>query len=645
MESYKKQGILFLALFLIAVFVAFFHGLGLNKMATYVIEGEIVTTHNWSSISLLLLGIVIGFVVGGLFIVKSSKESYFSSIKKISGIPYCLSGQYIKYLPVFIGALLLALLQVYTIWDFRGEEVDENAVFHFAVGFFGGDFNPHWTGYGGFGMYLLYFVYMILYIPFYIFGNVSSIEEYGMQLFYNDYFLLVARYVFAVAGIIGVLFYSRLLKQIGIPIILVFVFILASILHYDAIFFANYIRTDQLVMMFVAASIYFAVNSHKKSNLFFLAISVAGAIASKISAIPLIGLLGIYVIYRLYDKTISWKYMIWIGLVFVGALLLFQPYTNMFTKILQIFGVGMDGYEGGKRNLDWSYHETVLERAIVIYDYFAIYVSKPILFSLVLLPFARKYLKVLIPALITLILLIAPYLTALTLKYYWFIPAFALVKFLSFLGIYAFTLFVFDKVSVKVAFVGKYKSWLLSGVLVLFVGSLVIYPSMNDYLDKYKWIPTNQKMAEKFIIENLIETDAVVLDGNRFQYLPKIYSPDNIRNSRNISRSFMHKRTSNEFLSTTFEHYLQNHYLARIGVDSIMNVTQYRFSKKNSIDYKKYLLGKYFVTMPFIYKTPLRKSAESELRQYYRFITSNHLEKRFENGHGRVIEIYHITKQ
>ncbi|MDD4748114.1 MAG: hypothetical protein PHW19_12625 [Salinivirgaceae bacterium] len=80
MESYKKQGILFLALFLIAVFVAFFHGLGLNKMATYVIEGEIVTTHNWSSISLLLLGIVIGFVVGGLFIVKSSKDSYFSSI-------------------------------------------------------------------------------------------------------------------------------------------------------------------------------------------------------------------------------------------------------------------------------------------------------------------------------------------------------------------------------------------------------------------------------------------------------------------------------------------------------------------------------------------------------------------------------------
>ena len=645
MGNYKKTRLAVLGIFLSAIFIVFFNGLGLNEKSTHLVNGLIIKNYNWSSIFFLFLFTVIAFVIIGFYIVKYMRESPVSFRDEISDFHKCILNKYIKYPTIFIGVLIIALGQVYTIWDFGGEEVDENAIFHFAVGFFGGDFDPVFTAYGPFGMYLSYAVYLILYIPFYLTGRVSSIEEYGMQLFYNNYFLLVTRYVFAVLGIVAVIFYTKLFKQIGIPIILTLIFFTAAIIHYDAIFFANFIRTDQLVMMFSAASIYFAVNSHKKSNLLFLAISVAGAIASKVSAIPLIGLLGLYVLYRLYDKSINWKYIFWIGIVFFGALLLFQPYNNVFTKVFQIFETGLKGYEGGEhRNFYWAYQETVLGRLLSIYKYFVIYVSKPILFSLVLLPFAVRYLKVLVPALITLFLLTVPYLTALTLKYYWFLPAYSLVKFLSFLGFYAFILFVVERLASKITLIKKNKKWLVSTVVSLIIGFFIIIPNLNSYLANYKWILTNQKMAKNYLIENYLETEPVVLDGLRHQYLPKIYSLNNIYDSRKISRTFMHHRASNEYLSAIFEDYLQNNYLTQIGLDSIRNIRQFRYTPENGLDYIQSLNGKYFVTSPFIYEKPIRNLSQTELGVFYTFITSNTLVKRFDDGRGQSVEIYHITK-
>ncbi|MBK8805551.1 MAG: hypothetical protein IPO21_02415 [Bacteroidales bacterium] len=118
-----------------------------------------------------------------------------------------------RYTAWFFVCLLLAFIQVVTILNYSGEKVDENAIFYFSIGFFGGDFNPHWFGYGSFGMYLLYIVYIILYIPAYLFNGFSSLSEYAMQMFYNGYFNLVARYVFALFGVLGVFLLGKLAKE------------------------------------------------------------------------------------------------------------------------------------------------------------------------------------------------------------------------------------------------------------------------------------------------------------------------------------------------------------------------------------------------------------------------------------------------
>lgn len=189
-----------------------------------------------------------------------------------------------RHIVIALLVLIVALIQTHTIWDFFGERADENGLFHYAIGFFGGDFNPIWTGYGNLGMYIIYLVYMTLSLPFLLIGKFDSLEEYAMQMFYNGYFVLVARYTFAVLGVITVFIYAKAARLVKVPMVLIILFIIISISSTDAICFANYLRSEMLVGLFVGLSILFAIKSDKKIYLYLLAIMVAGAISSKISA-------------------------------------------------------------------------------------------------------------------------------------------------------------------------------------------------------------------------------------------------------------------------------------------------------------------------------------------------------------------------
>ena len=538
-------------------------------------------------------------------------------------------------------------MQTVTIWDFFGERVDENAIFLYSVGFFGGDMDPHWYGYGNLGMYLLWIVYLLLAIPQLIVGEFASLDEYAMQVFYNGYFVLVARYVFAAIGVLAVFIYYRLARTIQVPKILILLFAIVSIFSADAIHFANYLRTDLLVGFFVALSIFFAVKSDKKSYLYLLAIATAGAISSKISALPLIFFLFVYTGYRLFDKTISRPHFFGVMIIFFAFLFIFQPYAEWYARFLKIINIGTSGV--GHFNWGKHYHYKLIERLEAIYDILVMYCTLPVVSSLPLLVFSRKYVKVVFPGLLMLLLLILPYINSKEITYYWFAPTFNLIRFLSLIGIagsvHQMTKLIKYK---KYNFYRYFKLGFLSLIVVL-VSFNIIRPSIQSYLKQYKWQKTNKTIAREWLVKNLVSKHFVALEPRYNHMIPNLYDKDNISLSKSVSRVFMYNRSENEYLNQLFEKYLQNFSYKQSGVEKVKGLS---FSENVPPAWDR--KGYYYVTTPNIYNrylhhspeglNPIRKAQLEYNKLYFQYMISNPLVKRFNTGRGPVIEIYHIKK-
>ena len=577
--------------------------------------------------------------------LKMDKLSFLSKINYGSFMPHIkiTTGHIVFSLLIFF----IALIQTVTIVDFFAERVDENAIFLYSIGFFGGDMDPHWYGYGNLGMYLLWIVYLLLAIPPLIVGKFAFLDEYAMQVFYNGYFVLVARYVFAVIGVLAVFIYYRLARIIQVPKVLILLFAIVSIFSADAILFANYLRTDLLVGFFVALSIFFAVKSDKKSYLYLLAIATAGAISCKISALPLIIFLFVYTGYRLFDKTISWPHLLGVMITFFAFLFIFQPYAEWYARLLKIINIGASGV--GHFNWGKHYHYTLIGRLEAIYDILVRYCTLPVVSSLPLLVFSRKYVKAVFPGLLMLLLLILPYINSREITYYWFAPTFNLIRFLSLIGIagsvHQMTKLIKHK---KYNFYRYFKLGFLSLIVVL-VSFYIIRPSIQSYLKQYRWQKTNKTIARGWLEKNLVSKAFVALEPRYNHGIPNLYDKDNISLSKSVSRVFMYNRSKNEYLNQLFEKYLQNFYYKQSGIEKVKGLS---FSKNVPLkwDRKDY----YYVTSPYIYNRYLRHSAEGlnpklkaqleNNKLYFQYMISNPLVKRFNTGRGPDIEIYHIKK-
>jgi hypothetical protein len=563
----------------------------------------------------------------------------------------------IKQLGLILLIFAIPLFQVHSIWDFFGERVDENALFHFAIGYFGGNFDPGWYGYGSLGMYILYSVYMLLALPMIAIGKFGSLDEYTMQVFYNGYFVLVARYLFAVFGVIAVIILARTARYKDVPIVLIILFALISITSHDAIHFANYLRTDLLVGFFVALSIHFAFRSNKKKYLYLLAITIAGAISTKISSFPMVVLLIAYIMYRAYDKTIKWHHVIGVLFTFIISLIVFQPYVNHIESISSIFKIGVKGIGGAEAasSFQWGkvYYYTYTDRLIAIYQIFYKYCGLPIVLSFFLLVFSKRYIKIVIPSLLSLFLLIIPYINSPEITYYWFLPAFNVVRLLSLLAIagVVYNLALLSK-KIKPDLQRSVEKVVIAGIVII-SAYFIIYPNLQNYIKKYNWKETNKVLAQKWVEKNLIENEYILLEGNVDYLIPQFYNRKSIKVSKAISRAFLHNRGSNEYLNKLFENYLENYYYERIEVDLVKGIRQIKKIDIMNSDQVNELYGRYYITSPTIYRRFLNRSSVDlpadrrkqleDMQAYFRFMISNPLHKRFNSGRGSVIEIYHIT--
>lgn len=578
----------------------------------------------------------------GLLIYYLFKSQYIIKILT-SGLKYKL-----LYIPFVMS---IALLQVYSIWYFTGDQVDESQLYHFAIGFMGGDFDPHWYGYGSIGMYLIGIVYFGLGILAVAFGVFQSLDAYFMQLFYNGYFVLLARYLFAVIGVITVLIYCNIALTNRVPWVLVSIFACVAIISSDMIHFANYLRTDQLVGFFVAFSILCAIHSKKRIYMYLLAISIAGAISSKISALPLIFFLWIYLFLRLTDGSMHKADFFWVHIVLVASLCVFQPYVNWLHIVSEIIDTGRQG-----TNFNWGkpIYYNLSGRIIAIFNILVKYCSAPVLYPLFLLVFSKKHIKIIFPCLLMVVLLTIPYLNSNEITYYWFLPVFNLIRFLSLMAVFAtyeilcshFLKMKNDALLYSTNTVGLF-------LLVVVVSYSILYPGFVDYLKLYKGIETNNDISKKWVKSNLLSSERILIESNVNYVLPIFYDYNDFEKSKSLSNIFLFHRDKNNYLNKIFNRYLSENYLKRIGISQIKGVARITEFDISDLEKIANIKGAYYITSPVIYNRFFNRSFQDLneekknklilLQSYFRFMISQELFKRFDTGAGPVIEIYRIN--
>jgi len=613
----------------------------------YEVGGQIV---HRLKISSLILAVI--FFVAGLFVI----YFYDFSKSKLKSVSFTKFSTYLKrysWILLIIISFLVALFQVYSLWDFDGEKIDESTIFLYSIGFFGGDFNPNWFGYGSLGMYLVYLAYIILYVPMYIMGKFTSLEEYAVQILYNGYFIAVARYVFALFSVYAIVLYSKAarLAKISIPIIIVY--FLFTVTSRDAIYFANYLKPDYLLSFFVALLIYSAYRSNEPKYLYIMALACAGAFATKMSALPLTLLLAGYVIYRLIDKTIRWKHVLYIGLFFLVLIFIFQPFVNYYEIVRKLFALGTDWGEVVKFNFNRAQHYSVIARLEAIWNYVLGLVSHPALYCLLLLVFSKKYIKLLIPAIGALLLLVLPFLGSHEIPRYWFAPVYVLIYFLALIGVAGFVDFLEQLLVNRLKLNKKYFQTLTWGLLALLALGYIALKHMPSYLSMYGKGMSNRENATKWIEQNLLENEYIILDANNGFYCPRVYDRNDIRTSGYTSRIFMYNRKNNKFLSEIFDKYLKEYYYQSIGINSVMGIERLSYIDVNDSTALNSIKGKYFVTTKHSYaRYFIRKGTDlndklknrlTNMKEYYNFMLSQPLVKRFSKGKGSAVEIYHIT--
>lgn len=545
----------------------------------------------------------------------------------------------------------LALIQTWTIWDYFGVRVDEKAMYMYAVGFLGGDLDPRWFGYGSLGMYLLAAVYLLLAIYPLAGGYFSSLEAYAMQAFYNGYFVLVARYVFALMGLGAVLLYARTAAGKQIPLWLIGLFGAVCVFSADNVYFANYLRCDYLVGFFVALAIFCAARSRQKAYLYLLAVAVAGAICSKISALPLVVFLLVQVGYRKFDCTLSWAHLAGILLTLIICLKLFQPFAPWTELIKGIIGLGVSG-EPHRFNWGKEYLDALPERIGALFEIFRSSCTLPVLVALGLLVFTWRYRDLVASSLLMLALLVLPYLNSPEITAYWFAPAFNLVRFLALLGVAGTLSWLKDRLLSHPVLAShpacRRAVQVLLVLLVMISGGWgLVFSGYQNYVRQYDFRETNKEDARRWVEQHLLETAYIAIEPRYNHITPKLYDPGNLSESKRISRYFMYERHRNAFLNQLFETWLQRDYCAFAGVQEVKGVRRHR-----NLPPQWLAEGYYYITSPNIYnrylnrdpaRVPphLQKEYQKQL-QYHQALIAYPRIKEFRNGRGAAIEIYHI---
>lgn len=453
--------------------------------------------------------------------------------------------------------ITIAAMQCYSGWDFHSDQVDESELVHYAVGFFGGDFDPRWYGYGSLGMYLLFALYAVIGYVGVLFGVFAGIDDFAQRLFSDGFFFVIGRFFFAVVGMTTVAIYALIARRSHVPRVLVAGFMLVAVVSPDAIYVANYIRPDSLVALFSAVALLGAVMSSRPLGAYIVALACAAAISSKLSALPLAAFVLAVYFYRASRREIEPRTILIAMVVFGVSLLAFQPFVDYGSVVTERVGRGVDP------PIKWSrtYYGDLPSRMSAILSVLREHVGLPVLMAAPLgLLGLYRWRDLSIFAVVLWGLLITPFLASPEVTFYWFIPLFNLTRFLALMGVAAL-LVIIREVSFE-----RRPTILATRTFWVFVAAVLLVPAAGDAkafgqqaADHWN-NRENRQVAETWLEEHLLGHETVVLDSSFTHVLPRVYDPRNLAEARSISRAFVFERHTNEYLGRIFHHFLWEDY-------------------------------------------------------------------------------------
>ncbi len=451
-------------------------------------------------------------------------------------------------------AVLVAAFQVVTLWHWGGDKVDESEIVHFAIGFFGGDLDPKWQGYGHLPMYLLFLVYAALGSLPVALGVFSDFGGYTMQVFESGVFFQIARHFFAFVGVMAAVLYAYSLRALGVHWLVWIGFFLVCVTSSDAVVYANYLRVDQWLGLFSAILVVLSLRPLSRGVLVGMCATVAAAIACKISAVTLAAVPAVASVIALRKGIIN-GYMMVALVVFSGLLMwALQPFMNPLEVAEKLISrhIGAESIQLTKTN-----YTDLGARTQVIFGFLYDRVGWLVMSGLLLAPWALWRNPRLLWIVGILALLMLPYVVATRLSEYWFLPVYNLVRLIAFFSV---GMLLQSLGSRALRHVGV--ALVMAGVMVTVIRGWDHYVGFLKHARK----PNNVLMAKRWLEDQVVGTRDIYLEGAFSWVVPKIYDVTDPGVSKHISRAFIYQRHQNEYLNSLFERYLYERYAPALAV-------------------------------------------------------------------------------
>jgi hypothetical protein len=549
---------------------------------------------------------------------------------------------YLAFLASFVA------LQTLSLWNYQGDKVDETELVHYAVGFLGGNLDPGWYIYGPVGMYVLAAAYYIVGLVQVTLGIAPSLLDYASRAFDSGFFILFGRAIFAALGALTVLLYARLGRRTGLTTPFVLLFVLASLFGPDGLFFANYIRCDQIVALITAIMFLVVASTYSASKkLAILSCLVAVSVAAKTSSLPIAIIPGLYWLFELSSWKERSRLALWCTLLFLVVFHLLSPFSTLWDQVVYAAQTGMmeSRVTFSKRGYFGFYeHHTVilqiLQRFLGSFSYYAILFAP---FALLQLGSLRVY------VIAAAFALISPYYFGTEVADYWFLPVFFLFRFLGIMGIFV--------VVNRMARVVPYRAEILSSAVAVVCFALITFEGLDRYSAHVSATLTGESnitTARKWLEANASESSPILIDGHYDYVMPKFYGTQDVAASKAISRAFIYNRAKNPYLNAAFEHFYVKRHQPRFEGRKL---EAHRILAANPTTEAATLMkrvGGLFVTSPLVYNRFLlntrsdlnskQKEALVTYQAYYRLMTSQPLVAAFTEGSGPQIEIYRLEK-
>lgn len=455
--------------------------------------------------------------------------------------------------------VLFPIFQVTTLWFYNGPKVDESELVLFGVGFLGGDLDPIWNHYGHLGMYLLGSLYYLIGWIGIALGEYDSLIDYATQFTFSGDFFAIARVVMALCLMIMVALCAKMLERVALSRWLIALCVLAVSISPTIIYYANYVRIDTLVALFTILFLFIAVKAKTFSDVLWLALVTAAAIATKISAITLAGPFGIVLCLLLYRKQITWARAVLSGVLFLAMVQALSPFMDYVELLSTQFSRESGGMESVSRLQFIGFEERALKMFQFHSDALSLSVCLLSIFSLFGL-LSGQYRKIVAYSWLLIFFTILPYWFGSTLRDYWFVPTYALVTLLAVVAI----CILYSEIK-KVMNPYLYAAAAMISAIALIFGP--IHTSAAKYVSSIEYHAnspiSNRVAAEQWLEQTYLGVHPILIDRHYAWVYPKLYDLAHLHVSRQISKLFIYDRAGNRFLSSVFENYLYSDYLKK----------------------------------------------------------------------------------